>query len=195
VYQTVEKFGYNDNGTNITADRSAYEATLWNTYNMKLGGGSSCPKGAKEISGWSLNLHHTYDPVGKVLYLGDGSKRSAENLSAIITTVAGTVLYGFSGDGGPATQAELNGPYGVAIGPDGSIYIADSCNHRIRKVNSDGIITTIAGTGEKGYNGDDGLATQAEFNYPYGVAIGSDGSIYIADSYNSHFAPQKPTIR
>ncbi|ADH85039.1 YD repeat protein [Desulfurivibrio alkaliphilus AHT 2] len=101
----------------------------------------------------------------------------------IITTIAGTGYRGFSGDGGPADEARLFGPIAVAIGPDGSIYIADTYNHRIRRVGTDGIITTVAGTGSLGYSGDGGPATEASFSTPSGITFGPDGSLYIAANH------------
>ena len=115
--------------------------------------------------------------------------------SGIITAIAGNVQYGqygqggFSGDGGLATQAMLNVPFGVAIDNGGNIYLADMWNHRIRKVDSNGIITTIAGNGQycprwqwQCFAGDGGPATQAMLNNPWGVAVDSIGNIYIAES-------------
>ena len=101
-----------------------------------------------------------------------------------ITTIAGTGRSGFSGDGGPAVAAELHNPRGVAVDSAGNVYIADVSNDRIRKVDSTGTITTIAGTGELGFSGDGGPAVEAELYYPYGVAVDSAGNLYIADSGN-----------
>jgi RHS repeat-associated protein len=102
-----------------------------------------------------------------------------------ISTVAGTGVYDFSGDGGPATQARLNRPIGVAVGPDGSLYIADTYNHCIRRVGPEGTISTVAGTGVRGFSGDGGPATQARLTFPSDVAVGPDGSLYVADYFNS----------
>jgi YD repeat-containing protein len=102
----------------------------------------------------------------------------------IITTVAGNGTEGFSGDGGPATQALLNNPQGVAVAPDGSLFIADTGNDRVRRVGPDGIITTVAGGGGFGFSGDGGPATKASLFWPQGVAIGPDGSLFIADTLN-----------
>ena len=82
-------------------------------------------------------------------------------LAAEIHTIAGTGVKGFSGDGGPAAAAQLNNPFGIARGPDGALYICDMDNHRIRKVTPDGKITTVAGTGQRGWSGDGGPALQA----------------------------------
>ena len=101
-----------------------------------------------------------------------------------ITTIAGTGRSGFSGDGGPAVEAELHNPRDVAVDSAGNVYIADVSNHRIRKIDSTGTITTIAGTGELGFSGDGGPAVEAELYYPYGVAVDSAGNVYIADSGN-----------
>jgi sugar lactone lactonase YvrE len=102
----------------------------------------------------------------------------------IITTVAGIGTFGFSGDGGPATSAQLARPFDVTHGPDGSLYIADTFNHRIRRVGPDKIITTVAGTGTAGFSGDGGPATAAKLNLPIAVALGPDGSLYITDRMN-----------
>jgi sugar lactone lactonase YvrE len=106
--------------------------------------------------------------------------------SGIITTVAGNGSFGgYSGDGGLATAAQLNMPYGVAVDASGNLFIADSFNDRIRKVSaSSGIITTVAGNGSQGYSGDGGLATAAELSVPYGVAVDAAGNLFIADNNN-----------
>jgi len=100
---------------------------------------------------------------------------------AIITTVAG----GGVGDGGPATNAPIAHPAGVAVDASGNLYIADSENHRVRKVDTSGIITTVAGNGTAGYSGDGGPATNASLRAPNGVAVDASGNLYIADSANS----------
>jgi beta-lactam-binding protein with PASTA domain len=117
---------------------------LWQYFEETLGVVDIRSQG---LGGWSLTVHHVYDPSGKKLYLGDGSQRSAgESLPLTITTSAGSSNDpGFSGDGGPATAATLASPSDVALGPDGSVYIADTDNHRIRRVGPEGIITTVAG--------------------------------------------------
>ncbi|MDE0628041.1 MAG: hypothetical protein OXH99_16725 [Bryobacterales bacterium] len=102
----------------------------------------------------------------------------------IITTVAGTGEEGVSGDGGPATEARLNKPRGVVVDAVGNLYIADSDNHRIRKVDSKGMITTVAGRGDRGYGGDRGSATEAALDEPYAVTVDVVGNIYVADSKN-----------
>jgi sugar lactone lactonase YvrE len=101
-----------------------------------------------------------------------------------ITTVAGTGREGFGGDSGPASQASLDHPGGVAIGPDGALYIADTENNRIRRVDPDGTITTVAGTGAERFTSDDVPARQSALALPQGVAVDTDGDLYIADTNN-----------
>jgi len=109
-----------------------------------------------------------------------------------ISTVAGTGSAGFAGDGGAATAAQLKFPAGVAFDAAGNLYIADSFNSRIRKVDTSGNISTIAGTGDFGYFGDTNAATKAGMNRPYSLAIDKSGNIYIADTYND--AVRKITV-
>jgi DNA-binding beta-propeller fold protein YncE len=103
------------------------------------------------------------------------------NPDGTITTMAGTGEAGFSGDGGRATKAQLNLPLAVAVDRKGNLYIADAYNYRIRKVDKEGTITTIAGTGEEGYSGDGAPATSAKLTYPSGLAFDARGNLYIAD--------------
>jgi len=98
-------------------------------------------------------------------------------------TIAGASIAGYNGDNILATAAELNAPSGVAVDNAGNIYIADNGNYRVRKINTAGIITTIAGTGVQGYNGDNIPATDAELNWPNYVAVDINGNVYVADAY------------
>ena len=104
--------------------------------------------------------------------------------AGVITTLAGTGAPGFSGDGGSAVAAQLDGPRDAAIDAAGNIYIADRDNSRIRKITTAGVISTVAGVGTAGFSGDGGAATSAELNNPVGVAVDSTGNIYIADALN-----------
>ena len=125
------------------------------------------------------------DSAGNV-YIGDAGNQRIRKVDSTgtITTIAGTGEYGFSGDGGPAAAARLAFPHSVAVDGAGNLYIADTGNRRIRKVDSTGTITTIAGTGEVGFSGDGGPAVEAELRNPYGVAVDSAGNVYIADTRN-----------
>ena len=102
----------------------------------------------------------------------------------IIDTLAGRGTQGDRGDGGPASRAELNFPRSVAVDPEGNVYVADTRNHRIRKIDTAGLISTFAGTGEDGDSGDGGPATDAELCYPTGVATDVAGNVYVADRWN-----------
>jgi RHS repeat-associated protein len=102
----------------------------------------------------------------------------------IISTVAGTGVRGFSGDGGPAAAARLDLPDGLALNRDGDLFIVDSFNQRVRRVGADGIITTVAGSGAQGFFGDGGPATGAALLFPSRVKVGPDQSLYIADNEN-----------
>ena len=131
-------------------------------------------------------------PDGSVLTVGGlGTTTTYHTVNRIrrdgsVVRIAGstTALEGFAGDGGPATLARLSYPEDLELAPDGTIYIADTRNHRIRKVTRDGVITTIAGTGVAGFSGDNGPATQAQLNYPKGLGLGPDGALYVADRDN-----------
>lgn len=99
----------------------------------------------------------------------------------IITTVAGNGVQGYSGDGGPATSARISAPTGVAVDTSGNLPIADFGNHRIRKVDTSGTITTVAGNGGSGHEGDGGLAVKASFDYPEAIAVDAAGNLYVTD--------------
>ena len=120
------------------------------------------------------------------LYIADFFNRRIRKVdtSGIITTVAGNGTAGFSGDGGPAISASLNGLFGISLDGTGNLYIADRSNHRIRKVDTFGIITTVAGNGTAGFSGDGGPAISASLNGVFGISLDATGNLYIADSSN-----------
>lgn len=124
------------------------------------------------------------DNAGNI-YVSDQACHTVRKISTsgIVTTVAGNGTYGFSGDGGPATAARLNYPCQVGIDNAGNIYIPDSRNHRIRKVSTSGIITTIGGDGSDNTSGDGGPASAAEFAFPASVCVDNSDNIYVAEAY------------
>jgi RHS repeat-associated protein len=143
---------------------------------------------AKLTGAWGIAV----DSLGN-LYISDSMNYRIRkvNSNGIITTVAGNPTVdswgwfhgGFSGDGGPAIAAQIAGG-GLSVDATGNLYVGDAYNNRVRKVDTNGIITTVAGNGIKGYAGDGGPATQAQLNYPYGVALDASGSLYVADGSN-----------
>ena len=226
-------FGYNGNGR-IAALRTRQELTLWQEAKTTVGTVGDAR--AHGLGGWTLDVHHAYDPGGQVLRLGDGTRRSASDVGTVITTVAtgtwwaatfdgpGNLFYaaghqikkrtpagvvtvvagtgpaGFSGDGGPAVNAQLNSPYGMSVDGQGTLFFADYSNHRIRKVTPDGIITTVAGDGSccgpggggGNFKGDGGPATAAGLELPWGVTVDGQGSLLIADTGNSRIRKVTP---
>ena len=136
----------------------------------------------------SAQLQYPYgvsvDLSGNV-YIADSWNQKIRMVTSagIITTFAGTGAYGGSGDCGEATSAQLSYPYGVSVDISGNVYIVDS-NNKIRMVNTDGIISVIAGTGTYGSSGDGGVATSAQFKSPQGISVDISGNVYISDFGN-----------
>jgi sugar lactone lactonase YvrE len=124
------------------------------------------------------------DAAGRNLYIADTGNNRIRRIdlsSGIITTVAGVTRAGAEGDGGPAVRAQLNSPRGLWLTREGTLYIADTDNHRIRKVDAEGTITTVAGTGTAGFSGDGGPAGQAQLNDPRAVAADESGHVYVGE--------------
>ncbi len=153
------------------------------------GGGGFSGDGGPATAAW------LYDPYGVTLdkngdlYISDNGNRRVRKVSpaygGIITTVAGNGTAGFSGDGGEAVDAQIDGVVDIAIDPKGNVFLSDQGNHRIRKVSPDGIITTFAGTGTPGFNGDNIPATIAKLNIPEGICVDGNGNLYISDVGNN----------
>jgi sugar lactone lactonase YvrE len=148
--------GYNGDG------KLATESSLANPYDVRL------------------------DSKGNV-YIADTSNHRIRKVDrkGVITTVAGTGVPGYSGNGGPAVNAQLKKPYGIFLDKEDNLLITDSENHVIRKVGQDGIIHTIAGSGQRGYDGDGGPALAAKFDTPQSLGIDAQGRIYIGDEHNN----------
>ena len=141
-------------------------------------GGVSTSALVKNPSGLALG-------VGGLYVADTGNGRIRRIADGLITTTAGNGTSGFGGDGGPAGSAQLKDPTGVAVDSSGNLYIADSGNHRVRKVAPNGTISTIAGNGTAGFGGDNGPALSAQLKGPSAVAVDAAGNIYIADSGNN----------
>ena len=162
------------------------------------GGGSSTVDG---IPATNASLDLGTSSVGAIktdaygnLFILDGQRvRKITISTGIISTVAGTMTPGFSGDGGPATAAQISYPGNICFDASGNLYIGDHSNYRIRKVNTSGIISTYAGTGTAGFSGDGGPASAAQFQSPDGLCIDAMGNMYVADRYNYRIRKISPS--
>jgi sugar lactone lactonase YvrE len=132
-----------------------------------------------------------YRPLGLTadinndVFFTDGDNRIRKiDANGFITTIAGTGVAGFSGDGGPAANALISNPYGITIDKAGNIFFADNNNSRIRKISTNQVITTVAGNGTRGFSGDDGPAIAAQFDFIHGLAIDESGNLFVADRNN-----------
>jgi uncharacterized protein (TIGR03437 family) len=126
-----------------------------------------------------------FDAAGSLYIADTGSRRILKFDHGELTVLAGGGNVGFAGDNGPAINAYLDDPMGVAVDSAGNVYVSDSINSRIRRISPSGIITTIAGSSDPGYSGDGGPAPNAELQFPRGIAVGSSGKIFIADTGNN----------
>lgn len=135
----------------------------------------------QSIGGWSLSPHHRYDPIGKRLYLGDGRQRnvSSQIKDQTLSTIAGNGLRTVAGDGGTPKNASVADPVDLAVAADGTVYVVDGSNNRIRKIVPDGIITRFAGAGRSGFSGDGGQATLANMD-PVAIALDADGNLFVS---------------
>ena len=153
--------------------------------------GDGGPANTKELN----NPYGVATDQYRNLYIADLNNNVIRKVIAstgIITTVAGNLAYGYSGDNGPATAARLSSPFAVAIDGTGNMYIADRDNNCIRKVTTSGIISTFAGNATLGYSGDGGAATAAQLAGPIGLAVDATGNVYIADYYNNRIRMVTP---
>ena len=149
-------------------------------------GGFSSDGGAATAAELNIPIAVAADALGNVFIVDSGNNRIRKvDGNGVISTVAGNGTAGYSGDGGLAINATLNNPGGIAVDAAGNLYISDTQNHCIRKVDADGIISTVAGTGSFGFSGDGGLAINATLYFPAGLALDISGNLYVADRRNS----------
>src|ERR1017187_9430384 len=153
------------------------------TYHVETVAGSSLiGDGGPALAAQFSNIQGiAIDRLGN-LYLSDtGNHRIRKVSNGIVTTIAGTGVAGFSGDGGSALIAQLNSPYGLALDSTGNLYLADLGNQRVRRITPDGVITTVAGTGRKASSTDGGAPTDTSLLSPRNVAVDAAGNLYIAE--------------
>ena len=165
------------------------ECVLWREQRVMLGDWDARAAG---LGGWTLNIHHCYDPIGRVLHLGDGGRREGMQLPPVITTMAGgTGSLNFNDDDQPAVWAIL-----AAARPGGGAGRQPLCRRRRPEPrpprDAGRPHWTVAGTGHKGYDGDNHPALESPLNAPTGLAFGSDGSLYIADDGNDRVRRLRP---
>ena len=172
------------------------KVTFWQQTDTTLGGWDARTAG---LGGWTLSSHHQYDPVARKLYLGNGSRQSAQSLNRVIEPFAGTGSSNGGEPSGSATGQALFGAEGMDVGPDGSVYIADFYNDVIRRVRPDGDMEIVAGRKRpsfyqpRGFGGDGGPATDADIFIPTDVDLGPDGSLYITDYGNNRVRKVDPS--
>jgi sugar lactone lactonase YvrE len=175
-----------------TSNHRVRQFTVGGNINTVAGNGDTkFPTLVSGIAPLGVVLNYPYGVAGDAagnVYVNDSNNymvRELNHSQNLVNFFAGTGTHGYSGDGGPAVSANLNYNYGVAHDSAGNVYIADTSNHIIRKVDTSGIITTFAGTPQScGFAGDGGVATAAKLCNPNGVAVGPDGAVYIADTSN-----------
>ena len=183
-----------------TANNRVRKVDASGTITTVAGGGSGGDGGAATNASLGYPSGVTFDVIGN-LYIGDylNNRVRKVDTNGIITTVAGTGSYGYSGDGSVATNTSVSYPAGISFDTFGNMYIADTGVSRIRKVDTSSFVTTVAGNGNAGYAGDGGAATNARLAYCYSVVSGASGNLYIADSGNNcirkvQLNAQNPTI-
>jgi len=202
---SAAQLGY-PRGVTLDAQGNLLIADSWNNRIRKVAsdgtistvaGGGCCSLGdggqatnaqLSNPSGVALDAHGN-------LYIADANNERIRVVSpaGIITTLAGNGTTGYSGDGGQAVEAQLNNPHSIAPDANGNLFIVDTNNHSIRKVSSDGTITTEAGNGQCGYSGDGGQASSAQLCNPFGAAVDASGDLYIMDSTNNRVRVVSPS--
>jgi trimeric autotransporter adhesin len=185
---TVDSGGRLYVATNVAGDLQVWMVRPDSTMARVVSGLSEGRSDAEQPSGWNQPVGGLALAADGALYIADraGSRVWKRAPDGAITAYAGTGQASYSGDGGASSGAQLDSPVGLALDAQGDVYVADSGNNRIRKVDVQGIITTVAGSsGDYGDSGDGGKAVEARLSIPFGVAVGQDGTLLIADTGNN----------
>jgi RHS repeat-associated protein len=184
VYSSTRTFGANGEFV-LAGNPTREETTTSTTHKVTLG---NFDIRRQSIGGWTLDVHHVYDPTERRLYLGDGSVRSVGSVSNGVSTAVGSggaFTAGFQNDGIKAADARLLRPAFAAVAADGTLYFTDANLHQIFRVDPDGTQRVIAGTAlSGGYNGDERPARDALLSAPFGIAVAPDGTVYFNDGGN-----------
>ena len=168
-------------GARVSNVPARQRVTISRSFQVSLGVWDARAQG---LGGWTVDVHHAYDPLARTLYLGDGRRSTSPGMvDTIIESMAGG---GSSRDDGvPANEANLGLGFGggwLAAAPDGSVFVSIETEHRIRKIDAEGIVTTVAGQlNQSGFSGDGGPALAARFDTPHNIALAPDGSLYVLD--------------
>jgi uncharacterized protein (TIGR03437 family) len=192
------------NGVAVDGENDLFTTDVDDVYELTASGSASIAAGDRLGDGapFKFAMGLATDAVGDIFVADYGQNRIFEVWQdGTIATIAGNGEGAFSGDGALATAASLNMPSGVAVDGSGNVFIADAGNHRVRMVNTSGIISTVAGTGQAAFFGDGDISTNAALNTPQGVAVDISGDLYIADSGNNRIrmvtgvaAPLRPVV-
>lgn len=186
-------FGLPPGSPTPSQDFERLEVTYWQESSLEIGAFLAQSFG---LGGWTIGPNHLFDHGSGLLVMGDGRRRSTPAFGNSLRTAAGDGIEASvpsEGDGGPASAARLGSPENIAVGPDGSIYVADRTMHQIRRISPSGIISTFAGTGVRGFSGDGGPAALAQIGNPRGLAFGPDGSLFVADWWNDRVRRISPS--
>jgi RHS repeat-associated protein len=173
-YGVSESFG-SSSGLGVAGDNVTGDVSLAAVMTTTVGHWSNQ---ADTLGGWSLNVHHDYDPVAQQLYLGDGTQQAAQGIGRTASVVKGL-------ENGPSTR-------GVAAAPDGEVYYSDFYGNRVIKVDPDGTTHTVAGTGTGGFSGDNGPATSAQISQPTSIGFDAAGDLFILDQGNNRIRKVSP---
>ena len=169
-------------GVTAEDDLARLETTMWLPWQASTLG--TFDASALGLGGFTVGVHHAYDPASHTLYLGTGDRRQATPDTRSVRALLGAVG-GKHDDSGQARRTAIDQPHGLAVAADGAVYVSLEAQHKVVRVGKDGLVQTVAGTGTAGATGDGGPATMATLASPLGLALAADGTLYIAERSNA----------